>query len=136
VTEIIYALGAGSRLVAVDSQSIHPPEARALPQVGYVRQLAIEGLASMQPDLVIAAQDAGPPQVVTQLRSMGIPLVLAPSAGSIDETAARIRAVGEALGMADESWSPRVTRAHASRCSWGVAPAARLRQGATVPATR
>lgn len=102
VTEIIYALGAGSRLVAVDSQSIHPPEARALPQVGYVRQLAIEGLASMQPDLVIAAQDAGPPQVVTQLRSMGIPLVLTPSAGSIDETAARIRAVGEALGMADE----------------------------------
>nr|MBL8457390.1 ABC transporter substrate-binding protein [Zoogloeaceae bacterium] len=102
VTEIIYALGAQSRLVGVDSQSIYPPEARALPQVGYVRQLAVEGLASLEPDLIISAQDAGPPQALNQLKSMGIKLELIAPAETIEQTAERIEAVGAALGMQEQ----------------------------------
>src|SRR5690606_39294352 len=45
-TEIVYALGAGDTLVGVDSTSIYPRKADALPDVGYVRQLAAEGLLS------------------------------------------------------------------------------------------
>ncbi|MEM7524411.1 MAG: hypothetical protein AAF360_11760 [Pseudomonadota bacterium] len=43
LTEIIFALGHGGRLVGADSTSTHPAEAKALPQVGYVRRLAAEG---------------------------------------------------------------------------------------------
>lgn len=99
VTEIIYALGAGDRLVGVDTQSIYPPEARMLPQVGYVRQLSIEGLASLAPDLVIAAADVGPPQVVDRLRQMGVRLAIAEPAETIEAAVERIRAVGLALGL-------------------------------------
>lgn len=99
ITEIIYALGAGDRLVGVDTQSIYPPEATQLPQVGYVRQLSVEGLASLEPDLIIAANDAGPPQAVARLRDLGVRLVLAAPAQSIAEAAERIRVVAGALGM-------------------------------------
>ncbi len=101
ITEIIYALDAGHRLVGVDSQSIYPTEATHLPQVGYVRQLSVEGLASLEPDLIIAASDAGPPQAVARIRDLGIRLVLAEPAESITEAADRIRVVAEALGLAD-----------------------------------
>lgn len=118
VTEIIYALGAQSRLVGVDSQSIYPLEARALPQVGYVRQLAVEGLASLEPDLIISAQDAGPPQALNQLKGMGVKLVLIPPAETIEQAATRIETVGNALEMRDEAFRlaadvrERATAAH------------------------
>ena len=53
-TEIVYALGAGDRVVAVDSTSAWPPEARDLPRIGYVRALPVEGILSMEPDRLLA----------------------------------------------------------------------------------
>ena len=53
VTEIVYALGAGSKLVAVDQTSLHPPEAQDLPDVGYLRALSAEPILSLAPDLVL-----------------------------------------------------------------------------------
>ena len=51
ITETIYALGAQGCLVAVDTFSTYPEEARKLPQVGYARQLAAEGILSMDSDI-------------------------------------------------------------------------------------
>ena len=100
VTEIVHALEAGDRLVGVDTQSISPAEVTTLPQVGYVRQLSVEGLASLEPDLIIAASDAGPPQALARIRDLGVKLVLAEPAQSIAEAVARIRVVADALGEA------------------------------------
>ena len=47
VTEIVYALGAQQALVARDSTSLQPPQATALPNVGYMRQLNAEGMLAM-----------------------------------------------------------------------------------------
>jgi iron complex transport system substrate-binding protein len=99
VTEIIYALGAEGQLVAVDSSSIYPAEARKLPQVGYLRQISVEGVASLRPDVVIGAHDIGPASAVEKLRSLGIPLVIAQKAEDIDSAAERIRLVGHTLGL-------------------------------------
>ena len=60
-TEIVFALGAGSSIVATDLSSIYPPQARELPMVGYVRNISPEGVLSMEPDLVIATGALGPP---------------------------------------------------------------------------
>lgn len=72
ITETVYALDAQRALVGVDSTSEFPAAARHLPNVGYVRQLAAEGILALHPDLVIATHDAGPPTVLEQLRSAGI----------------------------------------------------------------
>ncbi|WP_043353303.1 ABC transporter substrate-binding protein, partial [Methylobacterium sp. B1] len=73
VTEILYRLGAGGRIVAVDTTSLYPPEAlREKPNVGYLRALSAEGLLAQQPDLIIATEGAGPPAVLAQLREAGL----------------------------------------------------------------
>ncbi|QJX01792.1 ABC transporter substrate-binding protein [Alcanivorax sp. IO_7] len=53
LTEIVYALDAGDRLVAVDSTSNYPAAARQLPKLGYVRALPVEGTLALKPDLVL-----------------------------------------------------------------------------------
>ena len=50
------------------------PSARALPQVGYQRTLSAEGILSLAPDLVLASEAAGPPAVLDQVRSAGVPV--------------------------------------------------------------
>jgi len=102
VTEIVYLLGAGGSLVAVDSTSLYPPEARALPNVGYMRQLAAEPILAMQPSLVLAVEDSGPPTVLDQIRSAGVPLIVVPDPPSIDGVLEKITLVADALGRQDE----------------------------------
>lgn len=67
LTEIVYALDAGDRLVAVDSASNYPAAARHLPKLGYVRALPVEGVLALEPDLVLLSGEAGPPPAVEQL---------------------------------------------------------------------
>lgn len=103
VTEIIYALGAEGALVGTDSSSIYPPEAKKLPQVGYLRQVSVEGVASLQPDLIVASHDIGPPPALEKLRALGVPLVITAQTDTIAETAARIREVGKAVGFEEKA---------------------------------
>ena len=75
LTEIVYALGAESQLVAVDDTSQYPKHAQTLPNVGYYRSLSTEGVLSVAPDTVLLLAGAGPPTVVQQLRQLGVRLV-------------------------------------------------------------
>lgn len=102
ITETIYLLGEQDRLVAVDTTSLHPPAARALPNVGYMRTLSAEPILALAPDLVLADADAGPEAVIDQLRQAGIALLQVPKAVDIDGVAAKIRKVASALGRADD----------------------------------
>ena len=68
VTEIVYALGEGDRLVARDSTSSFPDSAVKLPDVGYMRALAPEGVLSVNPDLIIAEEGSGPQETIDVLR--------------------------------------------------------------------
>ncbi|NOV30246.1 hemin ABC transporter substrate-binding protein [Methylomonas sp. ZR1] len=72
LTEIVYALDSAERLVGVDSTSLAPAEAKALPQVGYMRTLSAEGVLSLRPDLLLASAHAGPPAVLEKLRAAGV----------------------------------------------------------------
>ncbi|MFA5520582.1 MAG: helical backbone metal receptor [Castellaniella sp.] len=56
ITELVYAAGAGRRLVATVSSSNFPPEARTLPRVGDGLSVNVERLLALQPDLVLAWQ--------------------------------------------------------------------------------
>jgi iron complex transport system substrate-binding protein len=102
VAEIVFALGAGDRLIARDTTSSHPPQITALPDVGYVRALSAENLIAMDPDMILAEHDAGPPEVLEVLSRSGIPLVMVPQALDPDGIAAKIASVSEALDLQDE----------------------------------
>lgn len=98
VTEIVFALGAGDRVVGVDDSSIYPAAAHTLPKVGYYRGFSIEGVASLNPDVVLASDQSGPPEALEQLRRLGKTVVMLPSAPTVDALAARIDGVASALG--------------------------------------
>ena len=98
LTEIVYALGAEGLLVGVDTTSLYPAAARALPQVGYMRALAAEGVLSLKPTLVIATTAAGPATTLDQLRATGVEIIVLPDHYDYDSVIAKIAAVGRVTG--------------------------------------
>lgn len=97
ITEIVYALGQQERLVARDTTSNYPDAALDLPDVGYVRALSPEGVLSLDPGLILAEADAGPPETLDLLHEAQVPLVLIPDVPSGTGILDKIRAVGAAL---------------------------------------
>lgn len=101
VTEIVYALGAGARVVATDTTSTWPEAAQALPRVGYQRALAAEGVLSMRPTLLIATADAGPPVALTQLQGAGVRVLQLDAGHRADQVGGAIRAIAASLALDD-----------------------------------
>lgn len=99
VTEIVYALDAGPRMVGADTSSIYPAEALKLPRVGYYRTFSVEGVASLKPDLVLASDQSGPPQALEQVGKLGAKIVVVPSDPTLDALDKRIRGVAAALDL-------------------------------------
>jgi iron complex transport system substrate-binding protein len=98
LTEIVFALGGGDDVVGVDSSSVYPETAAALPQVGYQRTLSAEGVLSLSPTLILLTQDAGPPPAIAQIRSAGARVVVIEAIPTVDGARAAIRAVASLLG--------------------------------------
>lgn len=72
LTEIVYALQQQHRLVAVDSTSTYPAQARELPQIGYKRNISAEGVLSLAPQVLIATRDSGPDIILKQIAAAGV----------------------------------------------------------------
>ncbi len=99
LAEVVYALGLGDQVVATDISATYPPEAAATPKIGYQRTLVAETILSFEPTVVIADDNAGPPEVLDQLRAAGVRVVDVPKQADLDAPAAKIRAVAGALGV-------------------------------------
>ncbi|PJF22952.1 MAG: hypothetical protein CUN56_03420 [Phototrophicales bacterium] len=102
VTEVIYELGYGDNLVAVDESSIYPQAATELPQVGYLRFLSAEPILSYNPTLIITTEDAGPPEALEQLRAVGIPVLVVPAEDTLQGAVDKIRPIAAALNRVEE----------------------------------
>jgi iron complex transport system substrate-binding protein len=102
LTEILYAIEAAPQIIAVDATSNYPESAKALPQIGYVRDLSAEGLLSLEPTLILAEHDAGPPEVIAQLESVGVDILRVPEAFSLEGIEAKVHCVASAVGRISE----------------------------------
>jgi len=74
LTELMYAAGAGAKLVGALEYSDYPPEAKALPRVGSEVAIDLEALVALAPDLVIAWPNAGSARAVERIAALGIPV--------------------------------------------------------------
>ena len=72
LTEILFHIGAGSKIVGVSEYSDFPPEAAQIKQIGASNQLDIEGILSLEPDLVVAWQSGNPADDLAQLEKLGL----------------------------------------------------------------
>jgi iron complex transport system substrate-binding protein len=97
LTELLFAAGAGARVVGVEAYSDYPPAARALPVVGDSALLDLERTVSLRPDLLVVWRDGNSPQQLQRLATLGIP-VYASQLGSLADIAATLRRLGRLAG--------------------------------------
>lgn len=102
LTEIVFHLGAGKRVVGVDTTSRWPAAASELPKVGYQRSLAAEGVLSLRPDLVLHNEDAGPPAVLQQIGAAGVSVASIQVEDSIEGLSKKVRRVAALIGREAE----------------------------------
>lgn len=106
ISEIIWTLGLGDRLVVIDGTTGYPAELTELPNVGFFRSIPAEGVISQMPDVVFVPLDAGPPEALEAIEAAGIVLVRVPVDGpEASEIAAKVRLVGTALGVSEHAES-------------------------------
>jgi iron complex transport system substrate-binding protein len=72
VTETLFALGVGSRVVAVSDYCDYPPDVRRLPKIGSFLDPNIEAIVGQRPDVVIGVPSPGNQAAVAVLRNLGI----------------------------------------------------------------
>lgn len=101
ITESLFALGVGDRVVGVDLSSMYPESAAGLPRVGYFRQFSAEGVLGMRPELVLATSEAGPPAALEHLRGSAVRLEIVPAAVDLAGARATIQRVAAAVGGVD-----------------------------------
>jgi len=77
MTELLFSIGAGDRVVGVIDYSDYPPEARALPVIGRHDLLDMEAIVALQPDLIVAWQSGNPRSSLNRLEQLGFAVYIA-----------------------------------------------------------
>lgn len=72
VTEMLFAIGAGSRITGAVDYSDYPEQARSIPRVGGYSRLDVERIVSLKPDLVVAWQDGNGKAVIKRLKQLAL----------------------------------------------------------------
>lgn len=75
-TELLFAIGAGKRIVGTVEYSDFPEDAKRIPRIGGYNGLDMEAIAVLRPDVIIAWSGGTPPAQIKKLRQLGLPLYL------------------------------------------------------------
>jgi iron complex transport system substrate-binding protein len=133
LSEWVSALGGESKLVGVDTTSQHPESLKALPSIGYQRQLSAEGILSLRPQILIGTEEMGPPPVLSQIRNAGVQVELFSAQPDLPTLQGNLQHLGKLLGAEEqavqayqryqeqlEQQKVRVTKAQLTQPSPGV----------------
>lgn len=99
MTEFLFALGQGNKIVGIDLTSTYPPETKNITTVGYHRHLSAEGIISLDPTVVIHQGDVAPATVMPQLKEVGIPIKQYPAGSTIDSAKIVLKMVAHDYGV-------------------------------------
>jgi iron complex transport system substrate-binding protein len=100
-TQMVFAIGAGSQVVAVDAYSTYPPSAPRTTLSGF--QPNVEAIAGYRPDLLLIESDQG--GLVKSMAALHVPVVVQPAAKNLDDAYAQIVQLGTATGHLAEARS-------------------------------
>jgi iron complex transport system substrate-binding protein len=103
LTEILYDLGLGDRVIAVSRYCNYPPEVKTKPTIGGMSNPSLETIVAMKPEMVVLTDDGNPREIEQRLRQLGIRTHVF-RARRLAELAGEIRVLGTVLdvhGIAD-----------------------------------
>ena len=102
LTELLYAAGAGSRVVGALEYSDYPPEARRLPRVGSEASIDLEAVIALGPDLIVAWPNAGSVRAVNRLAELRF-AVFRSEPRELDDIPRSLERLGILAGTSDEA---------------------------------
>lgn len=97
VTETLFALGLGDRIVGDTDYCDYPPQAKTLPHVGGTQNPNLEAIVALKPDLALGTDEANRRETAAQLERLGIPLY-GVTAHTVDGTIQSVEDLGHVLG--------------------------------------
>lgn len=100
ITELLFAAGAGDRIVGTVEYSDFPPAAKAIPRIGNYGDINLESLLALRPDLVIAWGSGSPTSRVQQLRELGVPVYVT-EPRRLADIASHLEKLGRLTGTED-----------------------------------
>lgn len=114
LTEQLFAIGAGGRIVATTDFADYPAEARALPRVARAHSVDLERITAARPDLIVVWGSGFPPATLAALRRLGVP-VFVDEPSSLDGIAASMLRLGQLTGEAGAAEAAAKFRASIGR---------------------
>ena len=102
LTELLFAVGAGDRIVATVAYADYPEAARSIPRVGTATQLDLERLLALSPDLVIAWSSGSPRGALERLEKLGFTVYYS-EPGDFEGIAADLRRLGQLAGQEESA---------------------------------
>jgi iron complex transport system substrate-binding protein len=100
LTELVFSVGAGERLVGADTFSNYPPEARSIARIGDAFQVDYERVLALHPDLVLVWDTGTPEPVIEKLQHLGLPVERV-STTHLDDVPRALRRLGELTGTSE-----------------------------------
>jgi len=97
LTEIVFALGRGHRMVGACDVCDEPAPASHLPETGSMESPSVEAIALLRPDLVLATSEGNPRAVLERLRALGIPAFGVQPGPGLDGVATTVETLGDLL---------------------------------------
>lgn len=103
ISEWLVAMGGEKSLVGVDTTSLHPSSLQDLPSIGYQRQLAAEGVLTLQPQILFGSAEMGPPPVLEQLSAAGVRIETLSIDADLAAVSSTVRYMGGVLGLSEQA---------------------------------
>jgi iron complex transport system substrate-binding protein len=100
LTEMLFALGVGERIVATVAHSDFPPAAEQIPRLGDAFTLSVEAVVAVEPDLVVAWSTGGNQRTLQQLSELGY-AIYQNEAATLNDIAVTLERLGALVGRPD-----------------------------------
>ena len=102
LTELLFAAGAGAKVVGAVDYSDYPPAARQLPRVGSDAGIDLEAVLALRPDLIVAWPNAGTVRAIDRLAELGIPTFRS-EPRELEDIARTIEKLGRLAGTSSDA---------------------------------
>ena len=103
VTEIVYALGVGDQVVAVDKTSVYPEQTKSKRTLDLFSKTSAESVLGHDPDIVIATDAVEPKEALDKIAAADVQVVKVESSETVDAAGQRIRTIGSVLERSEEA---------------------------------
>jgi iron complex transport system substrate-binding protein len=97
VTELLFAAGGGSQVVGVVSYSDFPEEAKKIPQIGSNREVDLERIMALKPDLIVVWRHGSSERQIEMVQKLGIPMFHS-EPQKLEDIADNVRKLGQLMG--------------------------------------